>query len=104
MPLLFVVGCATAPPAIPVCTEITMSKAYCINTMTSEEFYIDDTNKMDGKTYWELRPMMLLLMPTSWAKLKTYIITQCHNTGKCDKAVGGWERTIQSIDNAVRKK
>lgn len=89
---------------MPVCVEIHPAKAYCVNTMTSEEFKIDDESKFEGKTYWEMRPTMLLLPASSWAKLKTYIITQCKQTGQCDKSVSSWSRTIENVDKTMGAK
>lgn len=98
------ISCQTAPPDIPVCVELTMSRGYCVNTISSTEYEVNDFNKLDGKTWWEARPSMLMMPATSWAKLKTYIITQCKRTGSCDKEITSWERTINSVDKAVENK
>jgi len=97
-------GCASAPPDVPACVEIHMSKGYCINTLSSKEFVVDDQNKLDGKTWWEARPSMLMMPASSWAKIKIWIITQCKKTGQCDKSITSWDRTIQSVDQALEAK
>lgn len=107
MALLFVLsllGCASSPPDVPVCVEITMSRGYCINTISAKEFAVDDVNKIDGKSWWESRPSMLMMPAQSWAKLKTWIIVQCKRTGQCDKEISSWDRTIKSVDQALEAK
>lgn len=98
------ISCATAPPDVPVCVEITMSRGYCVNTISSKEYYVDDSNKLDNETWWEARPSMLMMPASSWAKIKTYIITQCKRTGQCDKEITSWERTIKTVDQALESK
>lgn len=102
--LLILSGCQTSPPAIPVCVELSMSRGYCINTISGEEFEVNDTKLIDGKTWWSIRPSMVMMPATSWAKLKTYIITQCKKTKLCDKEISSWDRTIKSVDTALEKK
>lgn len=102
--LLALCSCTTTPPDVPVCVEITPMRGYCINTITAKEFIVDDDNKLDGQTWWEARPVMLMFPPTSWAKLKAYIIEQCKRTKTCDKEITSWERTIQTVDKAVGSK
>lgn len=102
--LISLAGCASAPPDIPVCVEIHMAKGYCVNTISATEFEVTDEKKLDGQSWWEARPTMLMLPYQSWAKLKTYIITQCKRTGACDKEITSWERTINSVDKAVGTK
>jgi len=99
--VLLLSGCASSPPDVPVCVEITMDRGYCTNTISAKEFYVDETRKLDGRTWWEARPMMLMMPASSWAKLKTWIITQCKRTGQCDQSIASWERTINSIDTAL---
>lgn len=103
--ILFIIsGCQTSPPKIPVCVEISMARGYCINTITGEEFEVNETKLLDGKTWWNARTSMVMMPATSWAKLKTYIITQCKKTKLCDKEISSWNRTIQSVDTALEAK
>ena len=71
--LNFLTSCATSPPDIPACIEITMSRGYCINTISAKEFEVNETTKLDGKSWWEARPSMIMLPASSWAKLKPVI-------------------------------
>ena len=98
--LNILVSCAT-PPDVPACVEITPSKAWCTNTISDKEFYIDDTNKYNSKTYWELRPAMVHLPPDSWAKLKAYIIKMCKQHNQCQGDIAKWERKITIIDKKL---
>ena len=100
----FMSGCAIKVPRIPICTEITPSKAYCVNTVTSEEFYIDDVNKFENQTYWEQRPQMLLIPASSWVEIKAFIIKVCKQSGKCDAQISSWDRTVNTIDKQVNSK
>jgi len=102
--LVLLTSCQTAPPAIPICVELSMSRGYCINTITAEEFEVNDTKLIDGKSWWIARPSMVMMPASSWAKLKTYIITQCKKTKLCDKEISSWDRTIKSVDTALEKK
>lgn len=102
--LAFLVSCSTKIPKVPVCTELSLSRAYCVNTVTSEEFYFDDQNKFEGKTYWEARPTMLMIPASSWEKIKVFIIEVCKKTKKCDTEIATWERTVNGIDTQIKKK
>jgi len=97
-------GCAVAVPKTPICTEISPIRAYCVNTVTSEEFYIDDTHKFEGKSYWEQRQQMLLLPASSWVEIKKFIIKICKQSNKCDTQIGSWNRTVDAIDKQLSSK
>lgn len=101
---LLLTGCNVAAPKVPLCVEISQKKAYCVNTITSEEFYWDDTHKYKGETYWEGRPKLLLMPASSWADIKIFIIQICKQTKKCDTQVANWERTVGTIDQKVNEK
>jgi hypothetical protein len=97
-------SCQTAPPNIPVCVEIAIDRGACIKTISGEKFDIDERNTFEGQTWWGARPTMLMIPSSSWAKLKTYIITQCKRTGQCTKEISSWDRTIQTIDKTLESK
>lgn len=111
MHLLIVLGlllglltsCATSPPDIPICTELTINRAYCVHTLSNDEFYFDDTHKLNGQTYWEARPTLLLMPWQSWVQLKAWIIAECKATGHCAE-ISSWDRTIQTIDQLTKGK
>lgn len=96
------VGCASAPD-VPVCVEINPSKAYCINTISEKEFVVDDNHKFENLTYWELRPLMLLVPASSWAKIKAYIIKSCRQSNQCDESIGNWSGKVESIDSVLKR-
>jgi hypothetical protein len=101
---LLLSGCASSPPAIPVCTELTLKRAYCVNTVTSDEFYVDDEHTLNGSTYWEMRPTMVLLPYSSWVQLKRWIITECALTKACDERISSWNRTLDAVDKMTEEK
>lgn len=81
-----------------------MSRGYCINTISATEIEVNDYQKLDGQTWWQIRPTMLMLPASSWAKLKVYIITQCKRTGTCDREIASWSRTIEAVDKAMEER
>lgn len=102
---LLLTSCATPPPNVPVCAEITPERGSCVMTMTGQEYEINETNKLNGKTWWEQRPAMLLMPASSWAAIKAWIIKTCKtNKNMCDKAVGSWDRTLNTVDSNIKKK
>jgi hypothetical protein len=75
-----------------------------VNTITSDEFYIDDEHPFNGSTYWEMRPTMVLLPFSSWIELKRWIIKECAVTRACDEAVSSWDRTLKTVDDITKGK
>ena len=98
----FVISC-TKPPAVPICLELNLDRAFCVNTITADEFTWDSTHPFEGKTYWEARPSNLIVPASSWAKIKEFIIKSCKQSNKCDD-VASWDRTIGAIDTGLEKK
>ena len=86
----------------PVCVEVSMSKAYCVHTVSSKDFYISETSLYNGKTWWEQRHYMLQLPKSSWAKIKNFILKTCKQFKKyCDENIATWDKTIKKIDRAA---
>lgn len=104
MILFLFVSCTTLPPAVPVCVEINPVKGYCVNIITGESFEVTEDKKFEGKTWWAISPTMVQMPASSWAKIKSYIIKQCKITGKCQKSVASWERTVEVVDESLAKK
>ena len=102
--LLGAISCQTAPPNIPVCVELSMDKAACIYTISGQKFDITNDQKFGDQTWWDQRHSMIMMPASSYAKLKTYIITQCKKTKMCDKEISSWNRTLESIDEALEMK
>lgn len=97
-------SCALNPPDVPVCVEITMEKAWCRKTISNTEFYIDEKFLYEGKTWWELRPAMVLVPAPSWAKIKAFSIKVCKKYGDCSKDIDNWERGAATIDEKLKEK
>lgn len=97
-------SCSVTPPDVPLCTELTPSKGYCINTMSSREFEVNEEKKFNGKTWWQVRPYMIYMPIDSWVKLKSFIIKVCRKTKACSgRNITSWERTVKRIDQKIVK-
>lgn len=95
-------GCSVTVPSVPVCVELSPDRGYCVNTISSENFYIDETRPYEGLSWWQMRPAMVHLPAQSWASIKTFVIQICTKTKKCDTELGGWERTVGEIDTMIK--
>ena len=80
-----------------------MTRGYCEKTMSGKDFEVNDTQKLNGKTWWELRPTMIQMPATTWKSFKAWINKICKNNDQCDDAVANWERTVNTIDSAVKE-
>jgi hypothetical protein len=96
-------GCAT-PPDVVVCVELKPSKGWCTKTISAESFYVDDATLYNGKTWWDMRPDMILVPTESWVEMKTFVIKTCKNSGKCDSKISSWDRTIKEMDEKIDEK
>lgn len=80
-----------------------------MNTISSTEFRVNETNKWkleeDGKivekTWWEIRPFMLQTPVFSWTEIKAFIIKICKGNKRCKGKISNWERTIKAVDKKV---
>lgn len=102
-------SCATSPPDVPACVELSPSRGGCVKVISGTVFTIDEEHPfvVDDKpyTWWQLRPMMVQLPPSSWADLKKWIIKVCRKyESMCNKEISSWDRTINNIDDALKKK
>lgn len=85
------------------CTELNMSKGWCTRMIANEEFYVDDERPYtfengESKTWWELRPFMVMIPFPSFAELKAYLIKNC-KAQNCDKYIQSWERKVNKLDD-----
>lgn len=96
-------GCAVAPPDVPVCIEDDISTGFCVHTMSGRQITVDDTHLLNGKTWLDQRPYMLLLPIDSWVELKKFIIDACKLTN-CSQDVASWQRSVEAIDGQVEQK
>lgn len=88
----------------PVCVEITIERGYCTTIISGKDIYVDEENKLDGKTWFELRPTMVQVPVETWAALKKYLIMNCKRSGSCNENIDSWNRSIQLIDSEIVKK
>lgn len=101
---LLLSGCATTPPDVPICTELSMTRGFCTNTISDKSFFIDEETKLDGKSWWELRPTMIQVPITSWVKIKAFIIKVCKEKGNCSDNISNWERRVFELDEKIQQK
>ena len=96
------ISCSVTPPDVPLCTQLSMNRGYCINTLSSTEFEVNDTQKYNEKTWWEMRPYMIFMPKDSWVEIKKFIIKICKRSKNCsNEHVSNWERTIEKIDQRM---
>ena len=80
---LILSSCAQVPN-IPICYELDVDRAHCAYTLDqSMNFEWNETNLYLGKTYWEAKPTLLQLPPSSWAEIKAFIVKICKKQGNC---------------------
>jgi hypothetical protein len=108
---IFTIDCLLAScahvPDVPVCVEINQVKGFCTNTISDHDYVIDEQhpvalNGEKPKTWWQMRPFMVLVPTSSWKQFKEYIIEQCKRTN-CDQYIQSWDRKIQELDGAAAK-
>lgn len=98
---LSLLGCASNPPNEPVCKELSLTEGVCTKMLSGETFIVDEANKLDGKTWWELRPYMLHVPATTWAEIKKFIVKMCKKYGCADPEIASWDRAVQNIDKQI---
>ncbi len=81
-----------------------MGKGYCVKVISGEEFIVDETNKLNEKSWFDSRPSMIMLPPDSWAEIKKFIIKICKKTKRCQEEVSSWDRSIKNIDEKLVEK
>lgn len=87
-----------------VCVEINMGKGYCTTIISGKGQIVDDENLLDGKTWFEQRPEMILVPIDTWAALKKYLVINCKRSQRCKKNIDSWTRSMLSIDEEILKK
>jgi hypothetical protein len=97
--LSFLTNC-TSLPDIAVCKEINLSKGFCTYTISDKEFIVDDEHKLNGKSWWEIRNVLIGLPPESWAEIKKKFIKDCKEGKKCPSEISSWDRKINKLDSA----
>lgn len=96
-------GCATAPN-VPICVELGPSRGFCTWTIEDKDQYVDDAHKLNGRSWWEMRPTMIQVPPESWAEIKKFIINTCKQNNNCDSKVRSWDRKLISVDTKLQSK
>jgi hypothetical protein len=81
------------------CKELSTSKAACIRVVSEEKIIWNDDNKINGKSYWEVRPTLIQIPPDSWADLKAFILKSCKRYGNCAELDG----KIKAVDENLKE-
>jgi hypothetical protein len=97
-------GCSTPIPDSSVCVEMDINRARCTTIMTGKNFTIDDMHLFGGKTYWEMRPQMILVPAQSWAEIKEFILKICNQSHMCSDNVGNWQTTVGTLQDELDSK
>lgn len=95
--LLITTSCASQPPDIDACVELTPTRGYCTAVISDREFMVDEEHKLDGETWWEAKASMVMVPYKSWTRLKTWMIQQCKHYQNCDQRIYSWDRTIEEV-------
>lgn len=88
----------------PVCVEISIDRGFCTTIISGKDQRVDETNKLNGKTWFQMRPEMVMVPIETWAALKTYLIMNCKRSKACNRNIDSWNRSIQTIDDELLKK
>lgn len=85
-----------------------MQRGWCVNTISGQEFTVDDVqkwplkDKWKGQTWWDVRNKMVLVpAEPSWAPIKAFIIKMCKQNNQCQEQVRSWDRTVERVDDNV---
>jgi len=94
---LLVASCAQVPNEF-ICRSRTPDSGFCTKTISDEDIIIDDSHLFNGKTWWDVKEIAVIVPVESWAEIKKYIIKQCKNNNDCNSNIGSWDRKINLID------
>jgi hypothetical protein len=88
----------------PVCVRISAEKGYCTTIISGQDIIVDDQNKLNGKTWFEMSPEMILVPIDTWAAIKKYLILNCRRYKKCNVQIDSWDRSLQKLEGKVEDK
>lgn len=88
---LCVSSCAT-PPDVPICTELSPTLGWCGHTVTNKEFLVE------GEDWVKMNRESLRIPASSWARLKTFMLTQCKRSKRCKANLGKWSRKAERFE------
>lgn len=98
---LLISGCAIKPKDDPLCKELSMTRGYCVNMLSGKAYEVNEEQRLNGKTWWDMRPTNIQMPIDTWKNLKEFIIRVCKKYDNCDENVSSWERTLNVIDEKV---
>lgn len=87
------------------CVEINISKGFCTTPISGKDQFVDDTNLLEGLSWFDMRPTMIMIPPSTYAALKKFIILQCkRHPDTCDSEIPSWDRATATIDAQINSK
>lgn len=102
--VLILSNCSTIQaPDVPVCKELDPQSAHCAWTISKKTQEVNDQNKYEDKTWWEHRPYVLSLFPSTWEKIKTTMTKICAQHQDSCKA-NDVDQIIQRMDEVASYK
>lgn len=94
-------SCAVKPKDDPLCKELSLSRGYCVHMLSGKAYEVNEETKLNGKTWWEMRPTNIQMPVETWKNLKAFVINVCKKYQNCDESVSSWERSIGELDQKV---
>ena len=95
-------SCGTIPD-VPVCTDISPSRGFCVWTISNKEMIVDDNSLLDGKTWYEIQTGIIKIPIDTWKALKKYIIIQCKRNDNCSENIDSWDRSMSTLEEKATK-
>jgi hypothetical protein len=89
----------------PFCVELNITKGFCTTPLSGKDQIIDDKNLLEGKSWWDMRPTMIMIPPSTYSAIKSFIIKQCKkHPDTCDREIPAWDRASKNIDSQMKSK
>lgn len=95
--LILFSSCASLPDTW-VCRARSVNQGFCTKTLSNEDFIVDDTHLLNGKTWIDLKIESVYVPVESWADIKGFILKKCKKNQDCSNNIGTWEGKIDSVN------
>ena len=94
--LFFIIGCASAPPDVPVCVALHNSPlceevgrdncGYCVHIVSGNDYFIGNATEEFPKSWEQVLDTAVIVPHDSYKELAVWIINTCKKT-KCHKEI-----------------
>jgi hypothetical protein len=71
--------------------------------VSDKEQIVDDSHKLNGKTWWEMKPEMVWVPAESYKAFKVAFIKICKKYGVCEKNMDKYEKKIDKLDKGKKQ-